>query len=72
MSAKPSFATEMDESASGIDVPAASTVVPMTMAGIFSKQPILAHHSTMKCEMIPIQPMDAKKDPKYHFSHFGL
>ena len=71
MSARPSLATAMDESASGMDVPAASTVVPMTTAGIFSMHPMRTHHSTIQCVMNPIHAIDMAKETMYHFSHFS-
>ena len=66
MSAKPSLATAIDDKASGMDVPAASTVVPMTTAGMLSMHPILTHHSTIQCVMNPIHAMDMKNDTRYH------
>ena len=66
MSAKPSLATAIEDKASGIEVPAAKTVVPMTTAGMLSMHPILTHHSTIQCVMNPIHAMDMKNDTRYH------
>ena len=72
MFAKPSFATAIELKASGIEVPAAKTVVPMTTGGIFKMQPILVHQSTIKCVMNPIKTMDMRNDIGYHVFHFSF
>mmetsp|Transcript_5204 Transcript_5204/g.20988 ORF Transcript_5204/g.20988 Transcript_5204/m.20988 type:complete len:205 (+) Transcript_5204:427-1041(+) len=71
MSARPSLATAIELSASGMDVPAAKTVVPITTLGIFKMHPMRTHHSTIQCVMNPIHAMDMANESTYHFSHLG-
>ena len=61
----PCFATAMEPRASGMEVPAASTVMPMATGGIFSTQPTMLAQPTMNHESRPIHRMDAMKLTTY-------
>mmetsp|Transcript_6326 Transcript_6326/g.14599 ORF Transcript_6326/g.14599 Transcript_6326/m.14599 type:complete len:205 (-) Transcript_6326:794-1408(-) len=68
----PLRATRIDESASGTDVPAASTVRPIRNSGTSRMQPARAAKSTMRKERTPIHMMLIVKVPKYHLAHASL
>merc|ERR1711871_186309 len=67
MSPSPSSATEMEPSASGMDVPMARKVRPMTTSGMPQRQPILSMNSTMKYEIHVMWMSEMKKVAQNHF-----
>mmetsp|Transcript_5416 Transcript_5416/g.12934 ORF Transcript_5416/g.12934 Transcript_5416/m.12934 type:complete len:381 (+) Transcript_5416:278-1420(+) len=71
MSASPSRATIMDASASGTEVPTASTTIPMTGGSTSRMQPICDAKSTMNQQMAPIHKMDRKNANRKNFCHFS-
>lgn len=58
MSPSPARATAMDDSASGMDVPAARSVMPVIASGILQAQPKVEDQSTINQEIMPIHNTD--------------
>mmetsp|Transcript_68541 Transcript_68541/g.108848 ORF Transcript_68541/g.108848 Transcript_68541/m.108848 type:complete len:123 (-) Transcript_68541:316-684(-) len=62
ISPSPFFATITEDNKSGIEVPAAKKVRPITTSGICSVSPTIEVHSTRKYEKTPTHKMEIKKD----------
>mmetsp|Transcript_12233 Transcript_12233/g.42959 ORF Transcript_12233/g.42959 Transcript_12233/m.42959 type:complete len:446 (+) Transcript_12233:401-1738(+) len=72
MSPKPLRATITDDSASGIDVPPARMVRPMTASGMPSAKPMVEAHHTMRYEKMAIQMSETPKVTPNQFFHFSF
>mmetsp|Transcript_101264 Transcript_101264/g.261686 ORF Transcript_101264/g.261686 Transcript_101264/m.261686 type:complete len:256 (-) Transcript_101264:623-1390(-) len=72
MSPSPFFATAIDARASGIEVPAASGMRPMTRGGTISSCPIRAVESIIRKVAMPIQRMESVKSVHGNRSADGM